>query len=118
MRITNPAVKGDSPARGKTVWYLVYSLVSRSPNLFLSPFSGIMTSRSSHSCGVAFMNGPTTANESGASLWTCLALLASLVGVAGTIYLSLGLGLRACPLCFYQRVFIMGVAAVLAVGLL
>jgi disulfide bond formation protein DsbB len=28
------------------------------------------------------------------------------------------MGLKACPLCFYQRTFVMGVVAVLAVGLL
>lgn len=52
------------------------------------------------------------------SLWTWAALLVSLAGVAGSLYLSLGMHLKACPLCFYQRVFIMGAAAVLLTGLL
>jgi disulfide bond formation protein DsbB len=39
------------------------------------------------------------------------------VGTAGSLYLSLGLGLKACPLCFYQRSFMMGTFAVLALGL-
>jgi disulfide bond formation protein DsbB len=30
----------------------------------------------------------------------------------------MGLGLKACPLCFYQRTFVMGVVAVLGIGLL
>ena len=52
-----------------------------------------------------------------ASFWTYLAGLLSLAGLVGTLYLSLGLGLRACPLCFYQRICVMGVAAILVVGL-
>jgi disulfide bond formation protein DsbB len=50
--------------------------------------------------------------------WTLLALLFAAVAVAGTLYLSLGLGLQACPLCFYQRTFAMAVLGVLLVGLL
>ncbi|MHB0958194.1 MAG: disulfide bond formation protein B [Pirellulaceae bacterium] len=50
-------------------------------------------------------------------LWAMAALLFALIGVAGSLYLSLGLGLRACPLCFYQRSFMMGTLAVLVVGL-
>jgi len=38
--------------------------------------------------------------------------------LVGSIWLSVGLGLKACPLCFYQRTFVMGVTAVLGVGLL
>jgi disulfide bond formation protein DsbB len=49
--------------------------------------------------------------------WTMLALAFALAGTAGSLSLSLALGLRACPLCFYQRSFVMGVFAVLAVGL-
>jgi disulfide bond formation protein DsbB len=49
--------------------------------------------------------------------WATLALAVSLLGTAGSLSLSLGLGLKACPLCFYQRSFVMGVFAVLAVGL-
>src|SRR5688500_14959474 len=44
-------------------------------------------------------------------------LLFSLLAVAGSLYLSMGMKLKACPLCFYQRSFAMGVAAVLAMGL-
>src|SRR5262245_38165374 len=49
---------------------------------------------------------------------TWLAFLLSIVAVAGSLYLSLGMGLDACPLCFYQRAVVMAVCAVLAVGLL
>jgi disulfide bond formation protein DsbB len=41
-----------------------------------------------------------------------------LVALAGSLYLSLGMDLKACPLCFYQRTFVMGVVAVLCLGLL
>jgi hypothetical protein len=49
---------------------------------------------------------------------TWAALLAALCGIAGSLYLTLGMGLQPCPLCYYQRAFIMGVAAVLLLGLL
>jgi disulfide bond formation protein DsbB len=52
----------------------------------------------------------------GVCVWA--ALVVAVAAVAGSLFLSLGLGLKACPLCFYQRAFAMGVAAVLAVGLL
>jgi disulfide bond formation protein DsbB len=49
---------------------------------------------------------------------TWAALIAALGGTAGSLYLSLGMKLEACALCYYQRSFIMGVAAVLLLGLL
>jgi disulfide bond formation protein DsbB len=55
--------------------------------------------------------------DAATSGWTWLALLVTLIGLVGTLSLSLGMGLRACPLCFYQRAFVMSVFAVLAVGL-
>lgn len=45
--------------------------------------------------------------------WNLLALIVALVAVGGTLWLSLGMGLKACPLCYYQRSFVMGAAAVL-----
>jgi disulfide bond formation protein DsbB len=45
-------------------------------------------------------------------------LVIALVTLAGSLWLSVGMGLKACPLCFYQRTFVMGVVCVLAVGLL
>jgi disulfide bond formation protein DsbB len=45
-----------------------------------------------------------------------LSVLTALVGVAGSLYLSLGLGLKACPLCFYQRSFVIAGCAVLVLS--
>src|SRR5436190_1785121 len=53
-----------------------------------------------------------------ATLWTYVAAAASLAALAGSLYLSLGMGLKACPLCFYQRVFAMSTVGVLLLGLL
>jgi disulfide bond formation protein DsbB len=36
--------------------------------------------------------------------------------MVGSLALSLGLGLKACPLCFYQRTFVMSLVAVLGMG--
>jgi hypothetical protein len=46
-----------------------------------------------------------------------VALLLALGASAGSLYLSLGLKLQACPLCFYQRSYALAAAAVLATGL-
>lgn len=43
-------------------------------------------------------------------------LVLSGLGVAACLYLSLGLKLIACPLCIYQRSFIMAVFGLLTVG--
>jgi disulfide bond formation protein DsbB len=58
--------------------------------------------------------------EAGAapSAWTCAALAVAAAGLAGSLFLSLGMGLKACPLCFYQRTFMMSLVAVLGMGLL
>ncbi|MBI2806279.1 MAG: disulfide bond formation protein B [Planctomycetes bacterium] len=66
------------------------------------------------------------ANDSGPSLevnasqrvWIWLAFLCAAATLAGSLGLSYGLGLKACPLCFYQRTFIMSLVAVLGIGLL
>jgi disulfide bond formation protein DsbB len=47
-----------------------------------------------------------------------LPLLVALLALAGSLWLSIGMKLKACPLCFYQRTFVMGVVAVLGVGIL
>jgi disulfide bond formation protein DsbB len=44
-------------------------------------------------------------------------LALAVIGTVGSLFLSLGMGLKACPLCFYQRTFMMATAAILAVGL-
>ena len=35
-------------------------------------------------------------------------LLVALLAVTGSLWLSIGMKLKACPLCFYQRTFVMG----------
>jgi disulfide bond formation protein DsbB len=46
-----------------------------------------------------------------------LGLLAlAAVGVAGSLALSLAMGLRACPLCFYQRAFALATLAALVLA--
>ena len=47
--------------------------------------------------------------------WACLIVAA--LALAGSLWLSIGMGLKACPLCFYQRSFVMGIFGVLLVGL-
>ena len=47
-------------------------------------------------------------------LWTAVVVAA--VGSAGSLYMSMGMGLKGCPLCFYQRGFIMTICAVLLMG--
>lgn len=47
-----------------------------------------------------------------------VAFLLAVAGTAGSLFLSLGMGLKACPLCFYQRTFMMAAATVLGIGLL
>lgn len=44
-------------------------------------------------------------------------LFVSLLAVLGSVALSMVLGLKACPLCLYQRTFAMSIMAVLAVGM-
>src|SRR5262249_45325113 len=56
------------------------------------------------------------AAASAALVWA--PLLVALVALAGSLWLSIGMKLKACPLCFYQRTFVMGVVAVLGIGLL
>ena len=47
-----------------------------------------------------------------------LALVFSAVAAAGSLYLSLGMQLDACALCFYQRAFAFALVAVLGVGMI
>jgi disulfide bond formation protein DsbB len=47
-----------------------------------------------------------------------IALLVSAGAVAGSLYLSLEMNLKACTLCFYQRAFACGLVGVLATGVL
>lgn len=47
-----------------------------------------------------------------------LSLGVALLALAGSLWLSLIMKLQACPLCLYQRTFVMGTVAVLLLGLL
>lgn len=49
---------------------------------------------------------------------TVSALIMAAVTLSGSLYLSGGMGLRACPLCFYQRTFAMAVGGILLIGIL
>ena len=51
-----------------------------------------------------------------AQRWLWAAMVLALIGTAGSLYLSIGMGLKACPLCFYQRTFVMAALAVLLLG--
>jgi disulfide bond formation protein DsbB len=46
-----------------------------------------------------------------------VALLVALVGSIGSVWLSVGLGLKACPLCFYQRTAVFLALGTLLLGL-
>lgn len=54
--------------------------------------------------------------RAGSVTWNLAALSLAMIASSGSLYLSLGLGLKACPLCFYQRSF--ALAAVLIVAML
>jgi disulfide bond formation protein DsbB len=45
-------------------------------------------------------------------------MLAALVASLGSLWLTLGMGFKACPLCLYQRACIFATAAVLGIGVL
>ncbi len=53
------------------------------------------------------------APHSHSSRWNIAALSLAAWGAGGSVYLSVGLGLKACPLCFYQRSFAIAAALVL-----
>ena len=63
-------------------------------------------------------SGPGSETISTGLTWA--AFVVSLIALAGSLWLSLEIGknLKACPLCYYQRTFVMAAAGVLAVGLL
>jgi hypothetical protein len=61
---------------------------------------------------------PAEMSSEAMTAWTLAALVVAVAGVGGSLWLSLGMHLKACPLCLYQRTFMMAAAAVLATGLL
>lgn len=50
-------------------------------------------------------------------VWELLTLIVGIVALSGSLYLSMGMNLKACPLCLYERTFMMGLVGVLMVGL-
>lgn len=50
--------------------------------------------------------------------WALVHFFVALAALAGSLYMTLGMGLVACPFCLYQRTCVMGVVGVLGVGLL
>lgn len=54
----------------------------------------------------------------GSGMLTWLACAVALTASVGSVYLSVGMDLKACPLCFYQRTFAFAAFGVLLVGLL
>ena len=61
------------------------------------------------------MTGEIQLDRSTRFLW--ISLLIAVIAVAGSLWLSLGMQLKACPLCFYQRSFAMAVMGVLLMGM-
>lgn len=59
----------------------------------------------------------STNSYSAGSLWNWLALIAAAIGTAGSLYLSIGMDLIPCPLCCYQRTFVLCTLGVLLIGL-
>lgn len=51
-------------------------------------------------------------------VWNGIALALAAIASGGSVYLSVGLGLKACPLCIYQRSFAFAVLLVMFVHLL
>jgi hypothetical protein len=67
--------------------------------------------------GELAVSNPPPSQDSPATPLTWIALLLAALATAGSLYLSLGMDLEACALCFYQRSFVMAVLAVLLVGI-
>lgn len=57
-------------------------------------------------------------DRTGASSLTVFAFIAAMVLLAGSLWLSIGMNLKACPFCFYQRTFVMAIVATMLIGLL
>jgi disulfide bond formation protein DsbB len=59
---------------------------------------------------------PANARVSYGLIWAAFGV--ALVALAGSLWLSIGMHLKACPLCYYQRTFVMAAVGVLGIGLL
>src|SRR5437660_7401394 len=58
------------------------------------------------------------AKPGAAAIWVWLAFVTAVLTAAGSLALTLMDNKQACPLCFYQRAFALGLVAVLGQGLL
>jgi disulfide bond formation protein DsbB len=67
--------------------------------------------------GTAEARASSSPQTGAASVWSWAALAVAVAALAGSLFLSLGMGLKACPLCFYQRTFMMSLVAVLGMAL-
>ncbi len=61
------------------------------------------------------MNADNTLNKRAQTFERTGLGLATLM-LLGSLYMSIGMGLKACPLCLYERSFVMGVVGVLGLG--
>jgi disulfide bond formation protein DsbB len=61
---------------------------------------------------------PALEPNTASGAWVVAALLLSLLASVGSLYLSLRMGLRPCPLCYYQRTLALSLVGVLGMGLL
>src|SRR5947209_7051199 len=89
-----------------------------SPALFRRPTQGLTMSPSGTTDPFTPPASPPSEAGPAASGWTWAALAVAVAGLGGSLFLSLGMHLKACPLCFYQRTFAMSLVAVLGMGLL
>lgn len=64
------------------------------------------------------MNASHASPPDSSSRFAAVAALLSTATAAGSVWLSVGMKLKACPLCFYQRSFVMAAAGILGVGLM
>jgi disulfide bond formation protein DsbB len=69
----------------------------------------------SHASDRSMMAAGSTQRD---TIWLWAALGTAVAALFGSLFLSVGLGLKACPLCFYQRAFVMSIVAVVGVGVL
>lgn len=75
-----------------------------------------MHPRSSHSTSSIIITPIEPPADASVAIWA--ALLAAVVAALGSLWLTMGMELEACPLCYYQRTCVLGVVGILAVGLM
>lgn len=106
--------------RGKRTWRDHTPHGVRALKLFRILLNGVRLAFSVAAGGRGRHYGHSMKSETSPPHGPC-AVLAALLAVAasaGSLWLSIGMKLKACPLCFYQRTFVMAVAALMVTGLL